>query len=650
MGMEPEHFELDAMVPELDQFVLDEGDSAGDAEEPGDMDLDLSIQVDGFSVATASDFHSGNDFVLDDDDDENDIGQPANIIAPVLRGLPHAFRWAFMTLMALQLILGPSIQQSLLMRQIPFSTHFSGMGSPEVAAEMLSAAAVGVLGFPLMLTSCATCDIDRKCQSILLQRSCGACLFGNILDLRPSWDKKYAHFEQAWAALLPAVTCPPRLCARHGQCGFQAVACDIAGSPCQPWSRSGKRKGKADARVALLLVGIAMLLRTLPLLALHENVFGFDTTILDALHGGAYAIYHLRVKPAHMGFGLIRRSRVYSILFLKAGLRVAHNPQHVYQRGLAPVAELSGSWGYLLTPKQRQFQCGYEVAWQRQYGIPADEDSNCAFDLSQDPQERPSCTTADGSLPTLRLGSLIWVSILRRFLVPFELAAATGFPVNDALATSAQVALDLCCEVYTVPILGNGMHVASLAEAGVHCSGGVRDENLVRNVVRAVMEGMGKNPLLQKVAAWKRRRLGEPEGGSFAVRRMSEACDERVVSSGKSLGRDADSDSSDDGCQDLIDYLKIMRPSTQDIAQEGFKVHEPRELGAVLRASLTAASQATSSGGISVLQSLPKYSGDKLSKNRANSSVQNDLAQWLESEEATEWRKYRDALRERPNQ
>lgn len=241
-----------------------------------------------------------------------------------------------------------------------------------------------------------------------------------------------------------------------------------------------------------------MLLRTLPLLALHENVFGFDTTILDALLGGAYAIYHLRVKPAHMGFGLIRRSRVYSILFLKAGLRVAHNPQHVYQRlcehfgnhkvvtslldcalaspcrlllaenalrarrGLAPVAELSGSWGYLLTPKQRQFQCGYEVAWQRQYGIPADEDSNCAFDLSQDPQERPSCTTADGSLPTLRLGSLIWVSILRRFLVPFELAAATGFPVNDALATSAQVALDMCCEVYTVPILGNGMHVASV--------------------------------------------------------------------------------------------------------------------------------------------------------------------------------------------
>ncbi|CAE8630432.1 unnamed protein product [Polarella glacialis] len=632
MGMEPEHFELYAMVPELDQFVLDEGDSAGDAEEPGDMDLDLSIQVDGFSVATASDFHSGNDFVLDDDDDdENDIGQPANIIAPVLRGLPHAFRWAFMTLMALQLILGPSIQQSLLMHQIPFSTHFSGMGSPEVAAEMLSAAAVGVLGFPLMLTSCATCDIDRKCQSILLQRSCGACLFGNILDLRPSWDKKYEHFEQAWAALLPAVTCPPRLCARHGQCGFQAVACDIAGSPCQPWSRSGKRKGKADARVALLLVWIAMLLRTLPLLALHENVFGFDATILDALLGGAYAIYHLRVKPAHMGFGLIRRSRVYSILFLKAGLRVAHNPQHVYQRlcehfgnhkvvtslldcalaspcrlllaenalrarrGLAPVAELSGSWGYLLTPKQRQFQCGYEVAWQRQYGIPADEDSNCAFDLSQ-------------------------------------------------------VALDLCCEVYTVPILGNGVHVASLAEAGVHCSGGVRDENLVRNVVRAVMEGMGKNPLLQKVAAWKRRRLGEPEGGSFAVHRMSEACDERVVSSGKSLGRDADSDSSDDGCQDLIDYLKIMRPSTQDIAQEGSKVHEPRELGAVLRASLTAASQATSSGGISVLQYLPKYSGDKLSKNRANSSVQNDLAQWLESEEATEWRKYRDALRERPNQ
>ena len=91
-------------------------------------------------------------------------------------------------------------------------------------------------------------------------------------------------------------------------------------------------------------------------------------------------------------------------------------------------------------------------------------DPDCAFDLSQDPDRRLSWTTASGALPTLRYsGSLLWMPLLRRWLLAGELAAASGFPVADDLAATAQVPLDSTTAAEaTNRDLGNGTHVAQL--------------------------------------------------------------------------------------------------------------------------------------------------------------------------------------------
>ena len=52
----------------------------------------------------------------------------------------------------------------------------------------------------------------------------------------------------------------------------------------------------------------------LPLMLIHENVFGFETLLLDDKLGHLYHIAHLRVAPADVNFGFLRRPRLYSVI------------------------------------------------------------------------------------------------------------------------------------------------------------------------------------------------------------------------------------------------------------------------------------------------------------------------------------------------
>jgi hypothetical protein len=236
----------------------------------------------------------------------------------------------------------------------------------------------------------------------------------------------------------------------------------------------------------------------LPLWAIHENVVGFATAIIDDALEQFYFIWHIRVQPRDIGFGLIRRVRVYTILVRRGRLKVLLDLQQAYElvkaevggaictiipdcflatpeqllveenrarsrRKLSHVTSCSGSWLFLLTTKQRQYCEEYSSKWLASHRQVAHEDPSCVFDLTQNPLKRKCQTSRDGSLPTLRhAGSLIWVPFLGRWLLPCELAAASGFPVTTQLAQAALVERDNASD-YTAQMLGNGMHVFSVA-------------------------------------------------------------------------------------------------------------------------------------------------------------------------------------------
>ena len=128
------------------------------------------------------------------------------------------------------------------------------------------------------------------------------------------------------------------------------------------------------------------------------------------------------------------------------------------RRGHPRLAQLSPDWSYLLTAKQRQY---LDVYLERFSRLTASARKDWVCDLTQNPKERPSQSSSSGSMPTLRhSGSLFWAPSLRRWLLPCELAAASGFPVFAELATAAGMPRDT--SLYSTSQLGNGMHVATV--------------------------------------------------------------------------------------------------------------------------------------------------------------------------------------------
>ena len=140
-------------------------------------------------------------------------------------------------------------------------------------------------------------------------------------------------------------------CARHRQkCqpATRNMDGNITGSPCQPWSRAGKKNGLLDPRSTGLWVWIAWVQTVEPLWAIHENVCGFCTSLIDDALGCSYTIFHIQSDPCHLGFTCIRRPRIYSVLLRKGFVRVVHDLHLAYNhvrevlraRGRIPMSDL----------------------------------------------------------------------------------------------------------------------------------------------------------------------------------------------------------------------------------------------------------------------------------------------------------------------
>ena len=53
----------------------------------------------------------------------------------------------------------------MLLQTLKLSTHFSGIGSVEVALELVKSTAASVLGRALNIRAQAACEIDSSCRS-----------------------------------------------------------------------------------------------------------------------------------------------------------------------------------------------------------------------------------------------------------------------------------------------------------------------------------------------------------------------------------------------------------------------------------------------------------------------------------------------------
>jgi hypothetical protein len=194
---------------------------------------------------------AGPGFVIPDEEEKQN---QQVLSAPLLyqqpgRGLEQVlvkpFLWAETCLKAVSGFLqGGWLHGSVL----KLSTHCSGIGSPEMAMEQLAANSMSCLGFQLRIDCVAACDTSHHCQTVLLERMGSGHVFSDIFGYFAAWDGALQPPDEVVRALRATVSLQaPRECKRHGQqCQQPNADIDVTGSPCQPWSRYGNRKGTAE--------------------------------------------------------------------------------------------------------------------------------------------------------------------------------------------------------------------------------------------------------------------------------------------------------------------------------------------------------------------------------------------------------------------
>ena len=64
---------------------------------------------------------------------------------------------------------------------------------------------------------------------------------------------------------------------------------------------------------------------------MHENVPGFDTSIIEEAFSPEYTVLHLFVDPADVGFAFVRRRRVYTIAFHSGRVAMKRDIRTLYR-------------------------------------------------------------------------------------------------------------------------------------------------------------------------------------------------------------------------------------------------------------------------------------------------------------------------------
>lgn len=407
----------------------------------------------------------------------------------------ECFAWALQALVVLQDMFGEMVFRRLGTRPWRFTTHFSGLGTVDVALDMLRAAFKVAARAPLEAEVVSSCEASKTLQEVLVQRSDG-CVFGDIFErIEGGAEAANAASSESYKCYVAnALVAEGAECVKHDRAGckaFKRATCDISGSSCRPWSRANRKKrGMKHSDTKQFWAWVRIIRQDLPSIVIHENVVCFPDSFLTEGLGDLYDVIPLSVQPADAGFGFMRRNRRYHVLALRGVVALSTLPglyTHLTDQLAKDVSawprwvwratkeelecELAtassceqpssrGGWWPRLTPNQQTYIEGYTDSWQRKHGSPPEESAACVFDLSDTPQYKTGSNAV--TLPTLRQRRGRWWSPMhRRWMLPREKAACMGFPVYDDLAVASRTKLDKLT-VEHAGFIGNAMHVANV--------------------------------------------------------------------------------------------------------------------------------------------------------------------------------------------
>ena len=142
----------------------------------------------------------------------------------------------------------PDWQRSFLGHRSTYFTCCSGLGTAEIACKQIREASAKVFRKPVRLICRYAMDPDPGCQRALLLQDTGH-LWSSIYDFFPKSKKqktggnaesKVRHFCDSFVARNGSS------CERHAGCRCvpKRAHGSICGSPCQPWSRMGAKRGQ----------------------------------------------------------------------------------------------------------------------------------------------------------------------------------------------------------------------------------------------------------------------------------------------------------------------------------------------------------------------------------------------------------------------
>eukprot|EP00959_Pyramimonas_sp_CCMP1952_P364532 7633657-Pyramimonas_sp.AAC.2 len=228
-------------------------------------------------------------------------------------------------------------QMQAKLRNLTYSTAFSGIDAPGTAISLISSALAS-------LTNCAdvrhpqhvsAIECDNACQEELLAHpSPPSCLFSDITSFltplalgavsagRASGDLTLT--SSSFWSRSSSNTDGYSYCRVHKKrCKFSPGRLHACGSPCIDFSPLGLRR-RADGKSAESFVSWATLMRrTKPTIMVHENSDHFNIEILESAFSDMYVISSTIICPSQFGWP-IRRKRRWTLLLHKRSVALTH--------------------------------------------------------------------------------------------------------------------------------------------------------------------------------------------------------------------------------------------------------------------------------------------------------------------------------------